>query len=126
MKIRDRNLVIIGLEMAYGESSSCYTTISYDTFKNILNKKVEFWEDNFGNFYATSLTAIISPKLKYLKDIENLIKLEESNKETEFIVAKKRLIDKLEGRKDDLDPYDYWHKRIYEYIDAIIDELKAD
>lgn len=121
MKIRDKNLVIVTVKMTDREDF-LYRIISYDTLKKILNKTIEFWEDSYKNFYATSLTSVVSIKVDCLEDIEKLIELEDSNKEAELIVEKRKLIDKLENEKRNLDSN--WDSEWIKKLDEIIEELK--
>ena len=121
MKIRDKNLVIVTVKMTDREDF-LYRIIPYDTLKKILNKTIEFWEDSYKNFYATSLTSVVSIKVDCLEDIEKLIELEDSNKEAELIVEKRKLIDKLENEKRNLDSN--WDSEWIKKLDEIIEELK--
>lgn len=121
MKIRDENLVIVTVKMSDRENFS-FRRISYDTLENILNKTVQFWEDAYENFYATSLTSVVSIKLGYLNDVEKLIRLEDNNKEAELIVEKRKLIDKLEDKKSNLDSN--WDSEAIKMLNEVIEELK--
>lgn len=100
--------------------------ISYDTLEKILNKKVDYWVDKEGVFYASELTSTIIPEYGYLKDIKKLIKLEESNKEAELIVGKKKLIDKLENNREKINMNVFWAETENKRINAVIKELKID
>lgn len=121
MKIRDENLVIVIVKMIDRENF-LFKLISYDTLENILNKTVQFWEDAYKNFYATSLTSVVSIKFGYLNNVEKLIRLEENNKEAELIVEKRKLIDKLEDKKSNLDSN--WDSEAIKMLNEVIEELK--
>lgn len=121
MKIRDKNLVIVTVKMTDIEDF-LYRIISYDTLKKILNKTIEFWEDSYKNFYATSLTSVVSIKFDYLNNVEKLIRLEDNNKEAELIVEKRKLIDKLEDKKSNLDSN--WDSEAIKMLNEVIEELK--
>lgn len=121
MKIRDKNLVIAAVKMSDREKFS-FRRISYDTLENILNKTVQFWEDAYENFFATSLTSVVSIKLGYLNDVEKLIRLEDNNKEAELIIEKRKLIDKLESKKSNLNSN--WDSEAIKMLNEVIEELK--
>lgn len=121
MKTRNKDIVIVTVKMSDRENFS-FRLISYDTLENILNKTVQFWEDAYKNFYATSLTSTLSIKFNYFENIEKLIKSEENNEEAELIVAKKKLIDKLKGKINNLDPK--WNSKAIELLNEVIQELK--
>lgn len=121
MKIRDENLVIVTVKMIDRENF-LFKLISYDTLENILNKTVQFWEDAYKNFYATSLTSVVSIRFGYLNNVEKLIRLEENNKEAELIVEKRKLIDKLEDKKSNL--HSNWDSEAIEMLNEVIEELK--
>lgn len=121
MKIRDKNIIVV-IARVIGKEFSFYEIISYDTLQNILNKKVEFWEDGDKNFYSTSLTSSVSVIFDYLEDIERLIELEENNKEAELIVGKKKLIDKLNGKINRMNSY--MDDKKITVLNKVIEELK--
>lgn len=121
MKIRNKNIVIITVKMNNSDNHF-FSLISYDTLEKILNKKVEFWEDTYKNFYATSLTSTFSIKFNYFEDIERLIELEKNNEDAELIVAKKKLIDKLKEKINSLNPH--LNSKAIELLNEVIEELK--
>lgn len=121
MKIRNKNIVIITVKMNNSDNHF-FSLISYDTLEKVLNKKVEFWEDAYKNFYATSLTSTFSIKFNYFEDIERLIELEKNNEDAELIVAKKKLIDKLKEKINSLNPH--LNSKAIELLNEVIEELK--
>lgn len=125
MKFRDKNLILVRIKMTDRENF-IDKIISYDTLEKILHKKVDYWVDKEGGFYASELTSTIIPEYGYLKDIKKLIKLEESNKEAELIVGKKKLIDKLENNREKINMNVFWAETEKKRINAVIKELKID
>lgn len=123
MKIRDKKLVIVSIE---DSSIGLEEIFSYNTLRNILDGKIKFWSDDNRVFHSVYKIKYLIIKFDYLKDIERLIELEEKNKEAELIVAKRKLIDKLENKKKELDPSSHWDKRYIKLIDSVIEELKGE
>ena len=123
MKIRDKKLVIVSIE---DSSIGLEEIFSYNTLRNILDGKIKFWSDDNRVFHSVYKIKYLIIKFDYLKDIERLIELEEKHKEAELIVTKRKLIDKLEDEKKELDPSSHWDKRYIKLIDSVIEELKGE
>lgn len=125
MKFKDKNLILVMIKMTDRENS-IDKIISYDTLEKILNKKVDYWVDERGAFYATELTSTILPEYGYLDDIKRLIELEENNKEAELILVRKKIIDKLEQKRNNINMSAYWAETEIKRINTVIKELKTD
>lgn len=123
MKFRDKNIILARIKMTDRENF-IDRTISYDTLEKILHKKVDYWVDKEGGFYAAELTSTIVPEYGYLKDIKKLIELEENNKEAELILTRKEIIEKLKNKRDNINKLAYWAETEFKRINAVIKELK--
>ena len=122
MKIRDKKLVIVLIE---DSSVGLREIMSYNTLRNILDGKVKFWTDDNRTFHSVYQIKDLFIKFDYLEDVEKLIELEENNEEAELIVAKRKLIYKLEDEKKELDPSSGWDNRYIKLIDTVTEELKG-
>lgn len=96
-KIRDQKLILIGFSGGWK-----HTLLSYNEFEKILSGKMFFMPglegqfEDYQYFYSLMNESGLFNYFNLFKEIGKLVKIEESGDSIELILAKKRLIDKLE------------------------------
>lgn len=96
-KIRDQKLILIGFRGGWE-----HTLLSYNEFEKILSGEMFFIpgleekDEEYQYFYSLRNLSGFSIYFNLFKEVGKLVKIEESRDSIELILAKKRLIGKLE------------------------------
>ena len=117
MKIRDQELIIVHFFLA-DRNNIFRRKTSYDNLKKLLKGELSYLPSGV-EFYSNKYIVNFEIHFNLFEKVENLVKLEEKNKQAELIVAKKKLIDDLTSRKQFRMNEEY---RIF--LNEIIEDLK--
>ena len=129
-KIRDQKLILITF---YSESTSHYeyTLLSYNEFEKILSREMTFvplprkenrrYKYSYQYFHFLGNKSSICNYFNLFEEVGKLIEIEEGGETIELILAKKRLIDKLEA----IDPIEVEDK-LMELLEIVIKTLKEE
>lgn len=118
-KIRNQKLILIGFSSGWK-----HTLLSYNEFEKILSGKMSFIpgiekkDNKYQIFYSLANQSELLNYFNLFKEVGKLIEIEENGEPIELILAKKRLIDKLELFDG--------NGEIKYYLEKIIKTLKED
>ena len=121
-KIRDQKLILIGFRGGWE-----HTLLSYNEFEKILSGEMFFIpgleekDEEYQYFYSLRNLSGFSIYFNLFKEVGKLIEIEEGGETIELILAKKRLIDKLEA----IDPIEVEDK-LMELLEIVIKTLKEE
>lgn len=121
-KIRDQKLILIGFRGGWK-----HTLLSYNEFEKILSGKMFFMPglegqfEDYQYFYSLMNESGLFNYFNLFEEVGKLIEIEEGGETIELILAKKRLIDKLEA----IDPIEVEDK-LMELLEIVIKTLKEE